>query len=71
MKRIVLLRETAIALTRRTAMSLGIRDKSIGCAASSMSTAGAPEKDYQGKWYRECRDCGTVAGMSMFPPGAG
>jgi hypothetical protein len=30
-----------------------------------------PEKDYQGKWYRECRDCGTIAGMSMFPPGAG
>jgi hypothetical protein len=25
-----------------------------------------PEKDYQGKWYRECRDCGTVSGMSMF-----
>jgi hypothetical protein len=30
-----------------------------------------PEKDYQGKWYRECRDCGTISGMARFPLGAG
>ena len=29
-----------------------------------------PQKDYRGKWYRECRDCGAISGMSMFPPGA-
>ena len=29
-----------------------------------------PKRDYQGRWYRECRDCGAVSGMSIFPPGA-
>jgi hypothetical protein len=27
------------------------------------------EKDYQGKRYRECRQCGAVSGTSMTPPG--
>ena len=27
------------------------------------------ERDYQGKRYRECRDCGAVSGSSMTPPG--
>ena len=27
------------------------------------------QTDYQGKRYRECRDCGAVRGSSMTPPG--
>ena len=50
-------------------MSWGIRDKIHWVRCKLHVHRWRPEKDYQGKWYRECRDCGTVSGMSMFPPG--
>lgn len=52
-------------------MSLDIRDKIHWVRCKLHVHRWRPEKDYQGKWYREFRDCGNVSGMSMFPPGAG
>ena len=62
-------REDGAAL-REQAMS-SLRDKLHWVGCKLHVHCWRPEKDYQGKWYRECRDCGTISGMSMFPPGAG